>query len=232
MKLHTSMSFRATILWRTCPLVLFLGLVASSVVFGQAKNSPVAFANEGSVTTSLVPAPSVASQDPNATPPSGEPGQWLKVEFHYGTTPLVTDAYPYLDEVQFKVWIEGLDLYDKAAPVPGKGVAVALTGSVTYVNVPMGKDIYGVFYVPPSILKRYSSERGPTDFDQKFDVHVEAYIGGTLVDAVNKNKEADALGWFKPLKPVAGVVYRQDQCPFMMSDTDRYPTIKLPDQSQ
>jgi hypothetical protein len=204
-----------------------------SAVFGQLKDaqgniiSPIAFANEDAITTSFVTAPNL-NTDTNGSPP-GEPGQWLKVEFHYGTTPVVTSAYPYVDSAEFKVWIEGLDQFAPNPSQPsGKGVAVALTGSVTYLNIPMGKDIYGVFYVHPSVLARYSSDRGYEDFDRKFDIHIEAYVGGVLVDEINKNKEDDPLKWFQPLKPIPNLVYRQDQCSFLISNPDRYPMIKLP----
>jgi len=224
------MSFHATVLWRSCPVVFLLGLTASSAALGQAANSPVAFVNQDAITTSFVQAPNL-NTDTNASS-SGEPGEWLKVEFHYGTTALVTKDYPYVDAVEFKVWIEGLDQF---APNPsqssGKGVAVALTGSVTYVNIPMGKDIYGVFYVHPSVLARYSSDRGYEDFDRKFDVHLEAYVNGALMDAIDKNKEQDPK-WFQPLKPIPNLVYRQDQCPFLISSPDHYPMIKLPPPAQ
>ena len=97
----------------------------------------------------------------------------------------------FLDSVEFKVWIEGLDLLAKDAPVAGKGVAVSFTGSVTYVNIPQGKDNYGVFYVHPSTLDRYSAGGGADDFDRKFNIHMEAYVGGALMDAIDKNKETD-----------------------------------------
>jgi hypothetical protein len=147
------------------------------------------------------------------------------VEFHYGTTAALLT--PYLDSVEFKIWIEGLDpLALNTTQASGKGVAIALTGTVTYVNVPAGKDVYGVFYVHPSTLARYSSDRGYEDYDRKFDVHLEAYVGGTLMDKIDKNKETDP-NWFQALKPITGLVYRQNQCPFMVSDPDRYPAIKL-----
>jgi hypothetical protein len=230
------MSFHATVLWRSFPVVFLVGLIASSAAFGQLKDAqgnviaPIAFVNQEAITTSFVQAPNL-NTDTNISAPT-EPAQWLKVEFHYGTTPVVTSAYPYVDSAEFKVWIEGLDLFAKDAPVPGKGVAVVLTGSVTYVNIPMGKDIYGVFYVHPSTLARYSSDRGYEDFDRKFDIHIEAYVGGVLVDEINKNKEDDPLKWFQPLKPIPGLVYRQDQCPFLVSNPDRYPMIKPPASAQ
>ena len=209
--------------------VALLTFTAVSSAFGQLKNekgeliSPVAFANQGAITTSFVNSPSVGG---SAGPGSGGGNtQWLKVEVHYGTTAALTTKF--IDSVQLKIWIEGLDLLATDAPVPGKGVAIALTGQVTYVNIAAARDVYGVFYVHPSTLARYSSDRGFEDFDRKFDIHVEAYVNGTLMDAIDKNKEQDPK-WFQALKVVPNLVYQQNQSPFLLADVDRYPAIKLP----
>jgi hypothetical protein len=240
------MSFRALLLWRSFSVLFLLALLTAPAAFGQLKDakgnliSPVAFANQDAITTTFVTSPNLSGMSAVATSgnatssdtppdPSDVTNQWLKVEFHYGTTAALKTKY--LDSVEFKVWIEGRDLLATNAPVPGKGIAVALTGSVTYINVPAGSDIYGVFYVHPSTLGRYSGEHGVTDFDRKFDVHMEAYVGGTLMDKIDKNKEQDP-NWFQPLVPITGLVYRQDQSPFIIVDPDRYPAIKLPTTAQ
>jgi hypothetical protein len=212
-------------------MVVLLGLLVTPAAFGQLPTSPIKFVNQEAITTSFVGAPNMDT-DTNAAPPSGEPGKWLKVEFHYGTTALVTKDYPYVDSVEFKVWIEGLDLFAKNAPVPGKGASVVLTGSVTYVNVPAGKDLYGVFYVHPSTLARYSTDRGYEDFDRKFNVHIEAYVGGALMDYFDKVKDKAGLDWYKAPTAIPGLVYRQDQCPFLISNPDHCPAIKLPAPAQ
>ncbi len=100
--------------------------------------------------------------------------QWLKVEFHYAVTPPVGK---FVDSVEFRIWIEGRDLYAPEATTKD-GIAVGLTGSVTYVNLPATKDAYGVFYVSPYTLARYAGNRGASDFDRTFNVHLEAYAGG------------------------------------------------------
>jgi hypothetical protein len=214
------------LLRRSCPALFLLALIAAPAAYGQAANSPVAFVNQEAITTSFVPTPSVGSATATG---SGENNQWLKVEFHYGTTDKLTTKF--LDSIEFKVWIEGLDPLAKNSQGT-LGVGVALTGSVTYINVPAGKDIYGVFYVHPSTLARYSGDRGYEDYDRKFDVHLQALVGGAVMDEINKNKEQDPLGWYKPLTVVTGLVYRQDQCPFMLADPDKYPAIKLPAPAQ
>jgi len=203
--------------------------MAAPAAFGQVPNSPIAFVNREAIAVSFVPVPSVGAPSGGGGPAADNP--WLKVEFHYGTTDAVTKAYPYVDAIQFKVWIEGLDLFAPNPAFPGKGVAVALTGSVTYLNVGAGRDLYGAFYVHPSTLARFSSERGYEDFDRKFNIHLEAYVGGIKVDYFDKTKEND-LNWYQPLRVVPGLVYRQDQCPFLLVDPDRYPVIKPPETAQ
>jgi hypothetical protein len=210
------MSFRATTLRRLHLVVLLIGLVSVPVV-AQVANSPVVFVNQDAVVTSFIQATNMGGNDRSTA------GQWFKVEFHYGVTPAVGD---YLDSVTFKVWVEGRDMFDPQGEA-GKGVAVALTGQVTYVNVLKGKDVYGVVYVHPSALGRYSGPGGTSDFDRKFNIHVEADVDGKPVDTFDKNKETDP-NWYQPLKPVPGLLFLQNQSPFITTDPDRYPELKLP----
>jgi hypothetical protein len=212
------MSFRVTALWRSLGLAFVLGLVAGPLA-AQVPNSPIVFA-QSAITTSFVSPIAVGSSSGGGD----SDAQWLKVEFHYGVTPAT--PLKFVDSVQFKIWIEGRDLYAPEATTKD-GIAVALTDSVTYINLPAARDAYGVFFVPPATLARYSTERGSEDFDRTFNVHVEAYVGGVKVDYFDKNKENDA-NWFQQLKPLAGFVYRQDQSPFVLTDINRYPPIKQP----
>ena len=223
------MSFRATVLKRSCLAVFLLGVSAASAAFGQAATSPVAFANRDAIVTTFVTAPNLAG---SAGVAGAGPTSWLKVEVHFGTTAnLIT---PYLDSVDVKVWIEGFD--PNAKNGAGKGVSVIFPGTVTYVNVPAGKDIYGVFYVHPSTINRYSGEGGTDNYDRKYNVHAELQVGGAVMDNINKHQEpSDPNGggtWYKGFTSVPNLVYRQDQTPFIIADPDRYPAIKLPAAAQ
>lgn len=186
----------------------------------QVPNSPIVFASSA-ITTTFVPAPQLQGGVGSG---AGSDAQWLKVEFHYSVVP--KDPAKFVDSAQFHIWIEGRDLYAANAPT-SDGVAVGLTGSITYVNLAATRDAYGVFYVPPATLARYSTSRGFEDFDRTFNIHIEADVGGGTVDYFDKNKESDS-NWYKTLVPVPGLVYRQDQSPFIVTDPDRYPPIKLP----
>jgi len=215
------MSFRATVLRQSYLTVYLVCFLAAPAAFGQVANSPVAFANQDAITTSFVVAPNLAG---TAGAAGATDNNWLKVEVHFGTTDNLKT--PSLDSVDVKVWIEGRDLQAKNAAVPGQGITVMLTGSVTYINVPAAKDVYGVFYVHPSTLARYSGDGGYQDFDRKFDIHAKLIVGGAVMDEINKNKETDLLGWYSKFTVVPNLVLRQDQTPFIIADPDRYPEIK------
>jgi hypothetical protein len=215
-------------------------LLPTSAAFAQLAKPPVAaltvarigqdapaprviqFNDTDGITVTFVPAPSLASTSGG---PATDSGQWMKVEFHYSVNP---DKIPFVDSAEFKVWIEGRDLY--AANAPGKqGVAVGLTGSVTYVNIPKGRDAYAVVYLHPSALARYNAGNGQDDFDRKFNIHVDALVGGTRVDYFDKRKnDPGGAEWYKALTPVTGMVFVQNQSPFIASDVPRYPQMKLP----
>ena len=214
------MSFRVTALRQYTLSLLFLTL-ATVQLSAQVQNSPIVFA-QSAITSTFVNAPQVGSSGGG----SNSDAQWLKVEIHYAVAPT---AGKFLDSVEFRVWIEGRDLYAPEATTK-EGIAVGLTGSVTYVNLPASKDQYGVFYLPPATVARFSTTRGSSDFDRTFNIHVEAYVAGTKVDYFDKNKEQDG-NWYQQLKPLSGFVYRQEQSPFIVADPDRYPPIKLPSAS-
>jgi len=210
--------------------VAALSLLAFAVMPLFAQSTPlrvIQFLDRGGMEVSLVNAPNIGGTSGGGGGNGG--GQWLKIELHYSVNPAGT--VPYVDAVEFKVVVEGRDMY--AADAPGKdGVAVGMTGTVTYINLPKGRDAYGVFYVHPSTLARYCTKEGVSDFDRRFNVHVDALVGGTVVDYFDKKKDAAGLDWYKSLRPIAGLVYRMDQSPFALADVDRYPAMKLPTTSQ
>jgi hypothetical protein len=225
MKLEPSMRFHPTALKRALLLVLLVGS-ALTRTWGQATDangnvvSPIVFQGPNAITTTLVDPATLSRSDSGGG--SSDNTQWLKVEFRYAVKP--KGPVPFLDSVEFRVWVEGRDLYAPEATT-AEGIAVALTGSVTYINLAPTNDGYGVFYIHPSTMNRYSTKAGASDFNEKFNIHIEAYVNGTKVDLFDKNKEQDP-NWFSSLKVIPGLVYRHDQCPFMIADTSRYPQIK------
>ena len=220
MKLEPFMQLSAMELRRYVFLPFFLLLgTAASQLRAQAPNSPIVFQSPEAITVALVNAPQLGSSEGGG---GSDRAQWLRVEWHYGVSP--KGAVPFVDAVEFRVWVEGRDLYATEA-TSADGIPVALTGTVTYVNLPEMRDAYGVMYIPPSTLTRYGSKAGPTDFAEKFNVHVEAYVGGAKMDLFDKGKPQDP-NWYQSVKAIPNLLYRQDQCPFLLMDTSRYPQLK------
>jgi hypothetical protein len=194
--------------------------------YAQQSSRVIQFFNQESVTVTLLPAPVVGSTSGGS---STEGTNWLKVEWHYGVNPPDPKKNPWIDSVQFKVYVEARDLYNAGVPAGSQnGVAVLLTGAVTYLNLTTARDAYGVVYIHPSTLVRYCGSGSPEDFDRKFNVKVEAYVGGKLVDYQSKNtNDKGGPDWNKAITiAVPNFVLRQDQTPFLMADTIRYPMLK------
>jgi len=243
-KLDTTMSFRAMGLKRSLGVIGMVTVAGVVTVTAQMAKPPVAamaaarlgqdyapaqqqrvieFFNQGSVTTMLVAPPALGSTGGGSTAGGTD---WLKVEWHYSVNPADPKKLPWIDEVQFKVYVEGRDLY--AANAPGQeGVAVCLTGEVTYVNLAQSRDAYGCVFLHPSTLARYAGTRGPEDFERKYNVRVEAYVGGKMVDYQSKNpNDKGGPDWNKGLPSVTNMLMQQDKTPFIAADTNRYPMIK------
>jgi hypothetical protein len=233
------MSFLATALKRHGFAFFCFLSMASFPAWSQTPppDRPVLFNDQDGIVTSFLTVP-VLPTGGGYRPPSNNNTdgntQWLKVELHYSVTVNSAQATRpgqslFLPSATFKIWIEGRDLLDPQGK-PGEGIAVALTGSATYVNIPAGKDNYAVFYVHPNTLVRYSTSADYNDFDRKFNIHAEVEVNGQLSDYYDKKKERD-LNWFKPLRVIEGLVYRQNQCVFLLDAPDRYPALKMEDQS-
>ena len=223
--LVTGVGFVTAAAQMAMPPVAALAAARIGQDYAQSQARVIQFFNEESVTSTFVSAPAVGSTSGGS---STEGTNWLKVEWHYGVNPPDPKKNPWIDSVQFKVWVEARDLYSSTVP-PGSqdGVAMCLTGAVTYLNLTTARDAYGVVYVHPSTLARYCGSGSTEDFDRKFNVRVEAYVGGKLVDYQSKNPhDKSGPDWNKGLASVPNLVLRQDQTPFLMADTIRYPMLK------
>ena len=227
------MSFRLTALWRWfCPAFLALFFCVSAAAQDQSNPpAPVVFSNFDAISVSLVTAPRNGGN--SNTGYGGQGNQWLLVEFHYAVNPPprpgpVVTASDFLPQIEFKVWVEGRDQLDPQSK-GAEGISIALTGSVTYVNVSKGRDNYGAFFVHPSSLSRFTNSRGANQFLTDFNIHLEANVDGKVVAAADRKKEEDPK-WFTQLRAIPGFVYRQNQCPFLNYDPDKYPAIQVPPQ--
>ena len=176
------MSFRAMVLRRSyLARIFFLRLIAPlHAAFGQAARFARRVRESGGdhdficrrrrrVAAALGGCECGASAD----------NQWLKVEFHYGTTAAIEDDLSWTP-VEFKVWIEGLDLLAKHAPVPGKGVVRGPDGVGHLRQCSRGQGCLRCL-LRPSLHPRPLQRRARVSriSTASINIHIEAYVGGS-----------------------------------------------------
>jgi len=177
--------------------LLAIGAFATQVFAQQAAVGP------GSVKLDKVEPAGVKSPEYQIT---GGPqkrykvGTWLEVEVQYETAPEDIDELTF----NYTVMVE-----NKLAD-----------GSVTYVNIPKGKEHYAVMYIPPRALEKL--------------LNGKAMSGASVQNAwVSVSRQGQILGQaaFKPaaipnLPRVAGLLLNKNDTPFAPLFYDRYEAIK------
>jgi hypothetical protein len=128
---------------------------------------------------------------------------WLEVETTFASTPLFTD------ELTFKYFIL----------LSGK----VLTGEVTHVNIPAGRDNRSVMYVPPHGLARLMNNQVLT-VSAVQNVAVQIVQDGA-VKAESSLTTAPA-NWFAAPPRISGFLLNKNETPFAALYWDRYEQIK------
>ncbi len=128
---------------------------------------------------------------------------WLEVEAEFAAAPEFTD------ELTFKYFIL----------INGK----LLTGEVTHVNVPAGRENHSVMYVPPVVLARFNNNR-PLAPNSVQNVAVQIVQGGVAKSELSLMRAPPQ--WYKAIQGIAGFVLNKNETPFAPLYWERYPQIK------
>jgi hypothetical protein len=154
------------------------------------------------ITPDLIPTPQFAfGGGPQRQ--TNQRDRWLEVEVEFKATPELTD------ELTFKYYI----LFN----------GTLLTGEVTHVNIPAGRENRSVIYVPPRVLARFANKRAITETLCQ-NVAVQIVQGGAVKAEAYLNRAQPQ--WFEALPQVSGLVLSKDQTPFAPLYWDRYEQIK------
>ncbi len=129
--------------------------------------------------------------------------RWLEVEVEFAAAPELTD------ELTFKYYI----LFN----------GNLLTGEVTHVNVPAGRENRSVMYVSPRALARFANNR-PITANSCQNVAVQIVQQGTVKDESNLVRAQPQ--WYATMPQVSGFLLNKDQTPFAPLYWDRYEQIK------
>jgi hypothetical protein len=142
--------------------------------------------------------------------PQGRALQWLEVEVNFESNVAWTD------ELTVKYFILLADQ--------------CLTGEVTHIDIPKGRDLYSVMYVSPRTISRILNGRPLTSLDIQ-DVGVQLVIKGQVLVTKSYKAQGDQQ-WWQSLPQVAGKVLNKNQTPFAPLIWDRYEQIKAPAPAQ
>jgi len=129
--------------------------------------------------------------------------RWLEVEVEFAAAPELTD------ELTFKYYI----LFN----------GNLLTGEVTHVNIPAGRENRSVMYVPPRTLTRFANNR-PIAENSCQNVAVQIVQQGTVKAEASLNRAPPQ--WFATLPQLSGFVLNKDQTPFAPIYWDRYQQVR------
>jgi hypothetical protein len=177
-------------------LLIFLPLIVS------AQGRPAADFQITKITKSLVPTPQFAYSGA-AQYQTNQRDRWLEVEVEFKATPELTN------ELTFKYYI----LFN----------GTLLTGEVTHINIPAGRENRSVMYVPPRTLARFASNRPITENSCQ-NIAVQILQQGTVQAETSLSRAQPQ--WFEALPHVSGLVLNKDQTPFAPLYWDRYEQIK------
>ena len=129
--------------------------------------------------------------------------RWLEVEVEFIAAP------DWTDELTFKYYI----LFN----------GNLLTGEVTHVNIPPGRENRSVMYVSPQALTRFGGNR-PVAANSFQNIAVQIVQGGAMKDESSLSRAP--AQWFATLPPITGFVLNKNETPFAPLAWAHYAQIK------
>jgi hypothetical protein len=129
--------------------------------------------------------------------------RWLEIEVEFVSVP------EFSDDLTFKYYV-----------LVGNKV---LTGEVTHMNVPAGRENRSVMYVPPKVLTRFNSGRAVT-LTSIGNIAVQVVQQGAVKSELSL--ERAAANWFGTVSQVSGLILNKNETPFASLYWDRYEQIK------
>lgn len=138
------------------------------------------------------------------SPHTSRPENWLEVEVTFEAD------VEWTDELTFKYYIL----------VGGK----CLTGEVTHVTIPKGRDLHSVMYISPRALLRVLNGK-QAQLTSIENVGVQILKQGALVDTKSA-KPTPQPQWWQNMQQTPGLVLNKAETPFAPLFWDRYEAIK------
>jgi hypothetical protein len=181
------------------PLLVFL-VFLPLITYAQPR--PAADFQITKITKNLISTPQFAYTGGQSYQ-TNQRDRWLEVEVEFAAAPELTD------ELTFKYYV----LFN----------GNLLTGEVTHVNIPAGREKRSVMYVPPRALARFGNNRPITENSFQ-NIAVQIVQQGAVKAEASLTRAQSQ--WFTALQQVSGFVLDKTQTPFAPLYWDRYEQIR------
>ena len=179
-----------------------LGLFIFSLLIARAQMGSAADFQITKITKNLISTPEF-SYGGGGQYRINQRDRWLEVEVEFIAAPNWTD------ELTFKYYV----LFN----------GNLLTGEVTHVNIPAGRENRSVMYVSPQALARFGNNR-PIAANSFQNIAAQIVQGGAVKDEVSLARAQPQ--WFAALPQISGFVLNKNETPFAPLYWDRYEQIK------
>jgi hypothetical protein len=143
---------------------------------------------------------------PTSHPTTTRSQQWLEVEVNFESNVDWTDELT----VRYFILLAGQ----------------CLTGEVTHIDIPRGRDLYSVAFVSPKTIARILNGKPLSSLDIQ-DVGVQLVSKGQVLTTKSYKTQGDQQ-WWQSQPQVTGKVLNKNQTPFASLYWDRYEQIKAP----
>ncbi len=147
---------------------------------------------------------------------------WMMVETKFSYEPLDRNADPFLDELTINYYVL-LDNKSRENPT-----GTLLTGTVTHVAIPPGKDLNSVAFVSPRTLQRFFAGKTPTKTQATQAVGITISRQGQIVAEQSIGAGKGKPQWWNQFQQTPGYVLSKDETPFAPLFWDYYEALKAP----
>jgi len=156
----------------------------------------------------------------------GRPAPWIEVDVTFDRVQTAKTEPKFADELTFNYYI-----LLKNQLVTAEKKPTMLTGSVTHISTPDGKDLHSSIYVNPRTLAKLFDGKAPVNVAQSIlDVGVTVSGKNGLLAAVAWKTPVtkDGKGWWENASytPTPGLLLNKGETPFAPLEWDYFEPVK------
>ena len=204
----------------------FLVLTLGAVIVAQAQQPLNSEIKITKIEPAFVDSPKIQGGTYIKRPGAGRPVQWIEVEVTFDRIPSPKAVSKFAEELTFNYFILLKNQLSTTEKKP-----TMLTGSVTHVSIPDGKDLHSSIYISPRTIARMFDGKAPFTVAQAVvdaGVTVTGKEGLLAAFAWKTQVTKEGKGWWDNTmySPTPGFLLNKNETPFAPLEWDFFEAIK------